>query len=97
MDAICKLGFGVEINSLANTNSGAEASFAKAFDSANAMLLWRYLDIAWKIKRYFNIGAEVTMKESIKTVDDFVYKIIQKRRQEISVQNNDVRECPHQS
>jgi hypothetical protein len=97
MDAICKLGFGVEINSLANTNSGAEASFAKAFDTASSMLLWRYADLTWKLKRYFNIGAEVAMKENIKTVDDFVCKVIQKRRQEISVQNNYVRECPHQS
>jgi cytochrome P450 len=91
MDTICKLGFGVEINSLSNTNSGAEASFAKAFDTATAMLLWRYVDVSWKLKRYFNIGAEVTMKESIKTVDDFVYKVIQKRKREISVQNNYVK------
>jgi len=91
MDAICKLGFGVEINSLSNTNSGTEASFAKAFDTANAMLYWRYADLAWKLKRYFNIGCEVTVKESIKTVDDFVYKVIQKRRREVSVQNSYVK------
>jgi len=91
MDAICKLGFGVEINSLSNTNSGTEASFAKAFDTANDMLFWRYVDLAWKLKRYFNIGSEVTVKESIKTVDDFVYKVIQKRRREISVQNSYVK------
>jgi len=97
MDAICKLGFGVEINSLSKANSGAEASFAEAFDTANAMLLWRYVDLSWKLKRYFNIGSEVTMKESIKTVDDFVYKVIQKRRKKISVQNNYVRESSHLS
>jgi len=97
MDGFCKLGFGVDINSSSDTNSGAEASFAKAFDAANASLMWRYCDAAWKLKRYFNIGSEFTVKESIKTVDDFVYKVIQSRRQEISVENNSVRECPHRS
>jgi len=88
MDGICKLGFGVDINSLTNTNSGAEASFAMAFDTANALLMWRYFDVAWKLKRYFNFLSEATMKNNIKTVDDFVYKVIQSRKQEISVQNN---------
>nr|ATG29922.1 CYP704C10 [Taxus chinensis] len=88
MDSISKIGFGVEMNSLSKSNSGPEASFTRAFDTANSMVLWRYLDIAWKLKRYFNIGSEAIMKESIRTVDDFVYKIIQSRRQEISAQNS---------
>ena len=96
MDGFCKLSFGVDINSSSDTNSGAEASFAMAFDTANALLIWRYFDPTWKLKRYFNIGSEFTLKESIKTVDDFVYKVIQSRRQEISVENNYVREYPDQ-
>ena len=80
MDAICKLGFGVEINSLANTNSGAEASFAKAFDTASSMLLWRYVEVA--------------MKENIKTVDGFVYNAIETRRHEIPLQHNHVIQNP---
>jgi cytochrome P450 len=88
MDSICKVAFGIEVNSLTNTNSGAEASFAKAFDAANTMLFWRYFDITWKLKRYFNIWSEANMKEIIKRVDDFVYKVIQSRRREISAQNN---------
>ena len=96
MDGFCKLGFGVDINSLSNNNSGAEASFAMAFDTANAIILWRYLDFSWKLKRYFNILSEATMKENIKTVDDFVYKVIHRRRQEISFHNSYVREYAHQ-
>ncbi|XP_057852061.2 cytochrome P450 704C1 isoform X2 [Cryptomeria japonica] len=87
MDSICKVGFGIEMNSLSKSNSGSEASFARAFDTANGMVLWRYLDITWKFKRYFNIGSEAILRESIETVDDFIYKIIQSRRQEISAQN----------
>jgi hypothetical protein len=96
MDGFCKLGFGVDINDSSNTNSGAEASFAIAFDTAKALLMWRYFDVSWKLKRYFNILSEATMKGNIKTVDDFVYKVIQSRKQEISLQNNYVREYPHQ-
>ena len=94
MDAICKLGFGVEVNSLSNIKSGPEASFANAFEIANIMLFGRHFDPAWKLKRYFNIGSEATIKKSIKIVDDFVYNVIQTRRHEISLQNNNVRQNP---
>jgi len=87
MDGFCKLGFGVDINSLTNTNSGA--------DTANSLLMSRYFDVAWKLKRYFNFLSEATMKDNIKTVDDFVYKVIHSRKQEVSVQNNYVRGYPH--
>lgn len=88
MDSIGNVAFGIEVNSLTNSNSGAEASFAKDFETANTMLLWRYFDITWKLKRYFNIWSEATFKKSMKKVDDFVYKLIQSRRHEIFVQNN---------
>jgi hypothetical protein len=94
MDAICKLGFGIEINSLSITNSGPEASFANAFETANTMIFGRLFDPAWKLKRYFNIGSEAVIKESIKTVADFVDNVIQTRRHEISLRNNNVRENP---
>ena len=74
MDGICKLGFGVDINNFSNTNSGAKATFVMAFDAANALLMWCYFDVAWKLKRYFNILSEASMKDNIKTMDYFVYK-----------------------
>jgi len=95
MDSICRVGFGVEINSLSKSNTGPETAFTKAFDTANSMILWRYLDLAWKLKRYLNIGSEAIMKESVKTVDDFVYKIIHRRRQEIHAQSSDVSRHSH--
>jgi len=88
MDAICKLGFGIELNSLSNTNVGPEASFAKAIETANTVLFGRHFDLVWKIKRYFNIVSEATIKESIKTVDGFVYNVIETRRHEIPLQHN---------
>eukprot|EP01018_Ginkgo_biloba_P016140 Gb_31694 [translate_table: standard] len=91
MDAICKVGFGVDLNSLSSSNCGLEASFAKAFDSANAMVFWRYVDSFWKLKRYFNVGSEAILRQNIRIVDDFVYKVIKSRRQEISSQNSYVK------
>eukprot|EP01018_Ginkgo_biloba_P016142 Gb_31692 [translate_table: standard] len=91
MDAICKVGFGVDLNSLSSSNYGAEASFAKAFDSANAMVHWRYVDSFWRLKRYFNVGSEAILRQNIRIVDDFVYKVIKRRRQEISSQNSYVK------
>ncbi|KAH9311236.1 hypothetical protein KI387_026271, partial [Taxus chinensis] len=84
-DAICKVVFGVDINSLSSTKSmsGPEASFAEAFDVANAMVFQRYVGSFWKVKRVFNIGSEATLKKNIKIVDDFLYKVIQIRRQEV--------------
>eukprot|EP00253_Pinus_taeda_P034337 PITA_34337 len=74
MDGFCKLGFGVDINS-PNTNFGELASFASAFDAVASALLWRSFDVAWKLKKYFNILSEATVKANIKTLDDFVYKV----------------------
>jgi cytochrome P450 len=91
MDAICKLGFGIETNSLSITNSGPEASFANALETADSTIFKRYFDPTWKLKRYFNIGSEAIIKESIKTVDDFIANIIQTKRREISLQNNNVK------
>ena len=91
MDGISKLGFGIEVNSLSIDNSGLGSAFANAFDNANAFLFGRHFDPIWKLKRYFNIGSEVAIKKSIKIVDDFVYKAIQSRRYQISLQTNTVR------
>jgi len=92
MDGICKLSFGVDINSSSNTNYiGEEPSLAIAFDTTITSLLGRFFGVTWKLKRYFNILSEATLKTSIKTVDDFISKVIQRRKQEISLHNNYVK------
>ncbi|GLJ25952.1 hypothetical protein SUGI_0497490 [Cryptomeria japonica] len=84
-DAICKVVFGVDINSLSSTKSraGPETSFAEAFDVANAMMFHRYVGSFWKVKKVFNIGSEAILRKNIKIVDDFLYKVIEIRRQEV--------------
>ncbi|OIT03881.1 PREDICTED: cytochrome P450 704B1 [Nicotiana attenuata] len=81
LDSICKVGFGVEIGTLdANL---PENSFAQAFDAANVIVTLRFIDPLWRIKKFLNIGSEAILDQSIKTVDDFTYSVIRKRKAEI--------------
>lgn len=74
LDSIFKVGFGVELNSIAGSSEGTQ--FANAFNDSSAMTLWRYVDILWEIKRFLNVGFEAKLKKNIKIVDDFINKII---------------------
>jgi len=94
-DSICKVVFGIDIKSLSSTKSESrpEASFAKAFDVANAMVFHRHMvGSFWKVMRIFNLGSEATLRENIRIVDDFLYRVIHIRRQEMfSAEKENVR------
>ncbi|XP_072970902.1 cytochrome P450 704C1-like [Typha angustifolia] len=75
MDSIFQLAFGVELNCL--SGSFEEGSrFAKAFDDSSTLIVWRYVDISWKIKKFLNIGCEAILRRRLEVVNDFVYKMI---------------------
>nr|GEX17471.1 cytochrome P450 704C1-like [Tanacetum cinerariifolium] len=76
LDSIFKVAFGIDLDSMCGSNEEG-VRFTNAFDDASALTLKRYVDIAWKIKKYFNIGSEAKLKESVRVVDEFVYKLIQ--------------------
>ncbi|KAH8488502.1 hypothetical protein Peur_059810 [Populus x canadensis] len=79
LDSIFKVGFGVELNCLEGSNKeGTE--FMKAFDDSNSLVYRRYVDPLWKLKRYFNIGSEASLKKKIKIIDDFVTNLIGTKR-----------------
>ncbi len=78
LDSICKIGFGVEIGCL--SPSLPEVPFAKAFDECNRLVIRRYIDIFWKIKRALNIGTEAQLRKNIQVMDSFLYKVIETRR-----------------
>lgn len=79
LDSIFKVGFGVELNCLEGSNKeGIE--FMKAFDDSNALVYRRYVDPLWKLKRYFNICSEASLKKNIKIIDDFVTNLIGTKR-----------------
>ena len=38
----------------------------------------------WKVKRFLNIGLEAKMEKSLKSIDDFVYKLIDTKIEQLS-------------
>ncbi|CAM8938994.1 unnamed protein product [Rhodiola kirilowii] len=81
LDSICKVGFGVEIGTLAPDLP--ENSFARAFDTANIIVTLRFIDPLWRIKKFLNVGSEALLDRSIKIIDEFTYSVIWKRKAEI--------------
>ncbi|XP_047319266.1 cytochrome P450 704C1-like isoform X2 [Impatiens glandulifera] len=78
LDSIFKIAFGVELGTIiCGSSSNQEGiKFSYAFDCASAMSLWRYVDPFWKLKKFLNVGSEAKLKEAVKIVDTFVYKLI---------------------
>ncbi|KAG2574166.1 hypothetical protein PVAP13_7KG295306 [Panicum virgatum] len=78
LDSIFEIGFGVNLGSL--TGSSEEgAAFARAFDDASEQVLYRFFDLFWKVKRFFSIASEAAMKRSVRTIDGFVYAVIDRK------------------
>ncbi|KAI3504348.1 hypothetical protein L1887_32946 [Cichorium endivia] len=83
LDAVFKVAFGMDADIMfGSAEEGLR--FSNIFDEASAMTLKRYVDITWKIQKYFNIGTEAKLKESIKVVDEFVYKLIKLKIEEVN-------------
>ncbi|XP_006339779.2 cytochrome P450 704C1-like [Solanum tuberosum] len=83
LDSIFRVAFGAELDNMCGSNEEGKR-FSDAFDNANAMTTWRYTDIFWKIKRALNIGVEAKLRDNIRTVDTFVYKLIHIRTEQMS-------------
>ncbi|KAF8776441.1 hypothetical protein HU200_003143 [Digitaria exilis] len=75
------VGFGVEIGTL--SPDLPENSFAQAFDAANIIVTLRFIDPLWRLKRFFHVGSEALLEQSIKLVDEFTYSVIRRRKAEI--------------
>ena len=88
LDSISKVAFGVELDSMCGSNlEGKE--FTAAFDDSSAAIVFRYVDIFWKIKRFLNIGSEAALKKNIKVVDNFVYKLIHNKIEQMRNSKDD--------
>ncbi|XP_056693521.1 cytochrome P450 704C1 isoform X2 [Spinacia oleracea] len=89
LDSIFKVGFGVDMNCLeGSSKEGIE--FMKAFDDANALVYWRYVDPLWKLRRALNIGSEATLKKNIKVMDAFVNGVITTKRKQLAEQQDSI-------
>ncbi|KAI3507885.1 hypothetical protein L1887_22880 [Cichorium endivia] len=87
LDSIFKVGFGVDLDSLDGSNEEGN-SFIDAFDDSNALTYWRYVDPFWKLKRFLNIGSEASLRKNIKLINEFVLKLISRRREQIETQQH---------
>ncbi|KAL7583534.1 hypothetical protein Lser_V15G42208 [Lactuca serriola] len=87
LDSIFKVGFGVDLDCLEGSNEEGN-SFIDAFDDSNALTYWRYVDPLWKLKRFLNIGCEASLKKNIKLINDFVLKLISRRREQLQTQKH---------
>ncbi|KAG6665506.1 hypothetical protein CIPAW_02G165700 [Carya illinoinensis] len=75
LDSLFQVAFGIELDSMCGSNEEGK-NFSNAFDDSSSMTLFRYVDIFWRIKKFLNIGLEATLKKSTKIVNDFVFKLI---------------------
>nr|XP_043638168.1 cytochrome P450 704C1-like [Erigeron canadensis] len=87
-DSIFKVGFGVDLNNLSGATE-ENLKFMRAFDDANTLTYERFVDITWKIKKFFNIGFEAELKKNIKVIDEFVYKVIRTKTEQMHNSKDD--------
>ena len=82
LDSIFKVGFGVDLNTLSGLDSSGN-QFIKAFDDANVLVYWRYVDPSWRIKKFLNLGSEAALKHNIKVIDSFIFELIRSKREQM--------------
>ncbi|KAK3846521.1 MAG: cytochrome P450 [Linnemannia gamsii] len=81
LDSFGEIAFGQTFGCLKNPEQ--EVEFAAAFDRLNNALSERIVSPIWKIRDWWTGMAE-TVRKDTKTVHDFAYGVIKKRRQEIA-------------
>nr|XP_011470436.1 PREDICTED: cytochrome P450 704C1-like isoform X1 [Fragaria vesca subsp. vesca] len=92
LDSIVKILLGFDLDTLSGTNNDESIRFSNAADDSNGATLYRVFDIFWKIKRFLNIGSEAMIRENIKVVDQFIYKLINRKIE--TLQNSEDDELP---
>jgi len=83
MDSIFTIAFGLDLDTLMG-GSEKGSRFAAAFDDASEFTLLRYVNAFWKAQRFLGVGSEAKLRQRVKAVDEFVYKCIRDRAQELS-------------
>lgn len=86
-DNVCMIAFGVDPG--CSQPHLPEISFATAFEDATETSMKRFITPVWmwKLMRFFNIGVEKRLKESIKKVDEFAVRVIETRKKELALQH----------
>ncbi|KAJ0098817.1 hypothetical protein Patl1_19994 [Pistacia atlantica] len=89
LDSVLKVALGIELDGLSGTYEEG-TQFTDAFDTANAITSFRFIDAFWKIKRFLNIASEAKLRKNIKVVDDFVYKLIKSKIERLNNRHDDL-------
>ncbi|KAH0980415.1 hypothetical protein GBA52_007592 [Prunus armeniaca] len=63
-------------------------SFGDAFDNSISLTLWRYVDVFWRIKKFLNLGSEAALRKNTKIVNDFVFKLIHNKIEQMQKKDN---------
>lgn len=82
LDSIVRILLGIELDTMRGTNEEG-IRFSYVFNEANEFTLYRYVDFFWKIKRFLNIGSEAVLRNHIKVIDQFMYKLIKSKMDEV--------------
>jgi cytochrome P450 len=82
MDSICRIGFGMALDSLKLPADAPPPPFARAFDGMQESIVFRFLGppLKWRTQRFFKWGTERVVAESLPVINDFVYSIVQARK-----------------
>ncbi|XP_044467908.1 cytochrome P450 704C1-like isoform X2 [Mangifera indica] len=89
LDSVFKVILGIDLDGLSGTYEEG-ARFTAAFDTANGITSYRFVDFFWKIKRFLNIGSEAKLRRSIKVIDEFVYKLIKSKIEKLNNPHDDL-------
>ena len=73
-DSICTIAFGMDVNSLGENQRDIE--FQRSYDKAQLTNSTRLLDPLWKLKKFFGVGMEGQLAPHVKSVDQYLYEII---------------------
>ncbi|KAK9063233.1 hypothetical protein SSX86_017103 [Deinandra increscens subsp. villosa] len=82
LDSIFKVGFGFDLDTLSGSDEVSN-QFMTAFDDSSCIIFRRYVDLLWRLKRYFNIGSEAALKKNIEVIDNFAYELIERKKEQM--------------
>ncbi|KAL2634154.1 hypothetical protein R1flu_005633 [Riccia fluitans] len=87
LDAVGKVALGMDFASMPNNLRSdwprEHMEFCTALDSATEIVMKRFIDPVWELKRYLNIGEEAMLAKHMKVLNDFIYNVVSDRKCEL--------------
>ena len=81
MDSITKVGFGVHASSSGGSSGGGSyMDFAEAFDTVNACICRRYVNVWWKLHKWLRMGTEGALYRELHNINTFAANLISQHR-----------------